>query len=130
MCKFSRLEFIPQPTRISNLYIRTKSDTEIVFISFFVYNKILFLTFLTKPFCSINQPWSISGILISSSVVPIALSILWARATATGLIAGVIGGCACGITTWLTYASQFEGGLSAATFVRNTGEVKFIYFKL
>ena len=66
-------------------------------------------------------------------MVPIALSIMWARATATGLIAGVIGGCACGMASWLSYASQFEGGLSAATFVKNTGEVKLrfsIYIKL
>jgi len=91
---------------------------------------IVISTFLSIPLClfcwavNLNLTWTyyFTGILISSSVVPIALSILWARATATGLIAGVIGGCACGITTWLTYASQFEGGLSAATFVRNTGE--------
>jgi Na+/proline symporter len=91
---------------------------------------IVICTFLSIPLClfcwavNLNLAWTyyFTGILISSSVVPIALSILWARATATGLIAGVIGGCCCGLSTWLTYASQFDGGLSAATFVKNTGE--------
>ena len=39
------------------------------------------------------------------------------------MISGVVGGCACGMISWLSYASQFPGGLSAATFVKNTGEV-------
>ena len=47
---------------------------------------------------------------------------MWARATATGVIFGVIGGCAAGMTCWLTYASTYPGGLSLATFVKNTGE--------
>ena len=50
------------------------------------------------------------------------MSIMWARATATGVIFGVIGGCVAGMTCWLTYASTYEGGLSLATFARNTGE--------
>jgi len=87
-------------------------------------------TFLSIPLClfcwavNLNLSWTyyFTGILISSSVVPIALSILWARATSTGVIAGVIGGCASGMSVWLTYASQYPGGLSAATFVKNTGE--------
>eukprot|EP00088_Acartia_fossae_P002402 TRINITY_DN10975_c0_g2_i3.p1 TRINITY_DN10975_c0_g2~~TRINITY_DN10975_c0_g2_i3.p1 ORF type:complete len:661 (-),score=169.34 TRINITY_DN10975_c0_g2_i3:383-2365(-) len=91
---------------------------------------IVICTFLSIPLClfcwavDLNLAWTyyFTGILISSSVVPIALSILWARATATGVIAGVIGGCGCGIVSWLCYASQFPGGLSAATFVKNTGE--------
>jgi len=91
---------------------------------------IVICTFLSIPLClfcwavKLNLAWTyyFTGILISSSVVPIALSIMWARATATGVIAGVIGGAGCGLTTWLCYASQFPGGLSAATFVKNTGE--------
>jgi hypothetical protein len=63
-----------------------------------------------------------TGILIASSVVPIALSIIWARATSTGMMCGVVGGCVCGMTVWLSYASQFEGGLAPAVFVKNTGK--------
>jgi len=91
---------------------------------------IVACTILTIPLClfcwavNLNLSWTylFTGILISSSVVPIALSILWARATSTGVLAGVLGGCFCGICSWLIYASQFPGGLSAATFVKNTGE--------
>merc|ERR1719423_227345 len=91
---------------------------------------IVLTTFFSIPLClfcwavNLNLTWTyyFTGILISSSVVPIAVSILWARATATGVIAGVVGGCICGLSSWLYYASSFEGGLSAKTFVKNTGE--------
>ena len=39
----------------------------------------------------------------------------------SGMIAGVIGGYACGMAVWLSYAAQFEGGLSPSVFVKNTG---------
>ncbi len=39
------------------------------------------------------------------------------------MIFGVVGGCFCGITSWLVYASQYEGGLAADVFVKNTGKV-------
>jgi len=91
---------------------------------------IVICTFMSVPLClfcwavNLNLAWTyyFTGILISSSVVPIAMSILWARATSTGVICGVVGGCLAGLTTWLTYASYYPGGLSAATFVKNTGE--------
>ena len=91
---------------------------------------IVLCTFFSVPLClfcwavNLNLAWTyyFTGILISSSVVPIAVTIIWARATSTGVISGVIGGCAVGMTGWLSYASTYPGGLSAATFVRNTGE--------
>lgn len=91
---------------------------------------IVLCTFLSVPLClfcwavNLNLAWTyyFTGILISSSVVPIAVSIMWARATATGVIFGVVGGCAAGMTCWLTYASTYPGGLSLETFVKNTGE--------
>merc|ERR1719229_804041 len=91
---------------------------------------IVFCTFLSIPLClfcwavNLNLAWTyyFTGILISSSVIPIAMSILWARATSYGLVSGVVGGCLSGMAAWLSYASTFPGGLSAATFVKNTGE--------
>merc|ERR1711881_163197 len=91
---------------------------------------IIIFTFLSIPLClfcwavNLNLAWTyyFTGILIASSVVPIALSILWVRATSAGMISGIIGGCACGMVSWLSYASTFEGGLSAEHFVKNTGE--------
>merc|ERR1719446_369870 len=91
---------------------------------------IILCTFLSNPLClfcwavDLNLAWTyyFTGILISSSVIPIAMSILWARATSYGLVSGVVGGCLSGMAAWLSYASQFPGGLSAATFVKNTGE--------
>merc|ERR1712012_408655 len=91
---------------------------------------IVLCTFLSIPLClfcwavDLNLAWTyyFTGILISSSVIPIAMSILWARATSYGLVSGVVGGCLSGMAAWLSYASTFPGGLSAATFVKNTGE--------
>merc|ERR1712088_187776 len=91
---------------------------------------IILCTFLSIPLClfcwavDLNLAWTyyFTGILISSSVIPIAMSILWARATSCGLVSGVVGGCLSGMAAWLSYASTFPGGLSAATFVKNTGE--------
>ncbi|TRY74845.1 hypothetical protein TCAL_11429 [Tigriopus californicus] len=91
---------------------------------------IVLCTFLSIPLClfcwavDLNLAWTyyFTGILIASSVVPIALSILWARATALGMMSGVVGGCICGISSWLFYASKYEGGLGASVFVKNTGE--------
>jgi len=91
---------------------------------------IVLCTFLSVPLClfcwavNLNLAWTyyFTGILISSSVVPIAMSIMWARATATGLICGVVGGCVSGMTCWLAYASTYPGGLGLAYFVKNTGE--------
>lgn len=96
---------------------------------------IVLCTFLSIPLClfcwavNLNLAWTyyFTGILIASSVVPIALSILWSRATAAGMIAGVVGGCLCGMISWLVYASRFPGGLGAEVFVKNTGEVRNLY---
>jgi len=91
---------------------------------------IVIFTFLSIPLClfgwavNLNLAWTyyFTGILVSSSVVPIAMSIMWARATATGLIWGVVGGCLTGMVCWLSYASTFPGGLSRESFLKNTGE--------
>ena len=86
-----------------------------------IENESLYLE-ITKYVSFANEAMFFTGILISSSVVPIAVSILWARATCYGAISGVVGGAAAGMSVWLTLASTFPGGLSGATFVRNTGE--------
>ena len=91
---------------------------------------IVITTFLSIPLClfcwavNLNLTWTyyFTGILIASSVIPIAVSILWARATSYAVISGVVGGAIAGMSVWLTLASTFEGGLSAKTFVKNTGE--------
>jgi Na+/proline symporter len=91
---------------------------------------IVICTLLSIPLClfcyavDLDLEWTyyFTGILIASSVVPISLSILWARATSSGMVAGVVGGCLSGIIVWLSYASTYDGGLSAENFVTNTGE--------
>ena len=68
---------------------------------------IVICTFLSVPLClfcwtvNLNLAWTyyFTGILISSSVVPIAMSITWARATASGLMSGVVGGCVLGLAS-------------------------------
>ncbi|KAF0301993.1 putative urea active transporter 1 [Amphibalanus amphitrite] len=88
---------------------------------------IVWTTFFSIPLCifcwavDLDLAWTyyFTGILISSAVVPIALSILWVRVSSRGMIGGAVGGCVCGITSWLVYASTYPGGL--ANFVVNTG---------
>merc|ERR1712198_589222 len=82
---------------------------------------IVITTFFSIPLClfcwavNLNLTWTyyFTGILIASSVVPIATSILWARTTSYAVIAGVVGGAVAGMSVWLSYAT---------TFVKNTGE--------
>ena len=89
---------------------------------------IVICTLLSVPLClfcyavglDLGYTYYFTGILIASSVVPISMSILWARATSIGMIAGVVGGCASGLIAWLIYSSTYDGGLS--NFVENTGE--------
>ena len=91
---------------------------------------IVFCTILLIPLClfgwavNLNLAWTyyFTGTLISSAVVPIMLSIVWARTTAAGMNAGAIGGCVLGIASWLGYASQEEGGLAPEVFIENTGK--------
>jgi len=91
---------------------------------------IVLVTFLSIPLClfcwavNLDLAWTyyFTGILIASSVVPIAFSIVWARATAKGMVSGVIGGCICGMVVWLSLSSLEEGGLAAEYFVKNTGK--------
>merc|ERR1712130_675814 len=97
---------------------------------------IILCTFLSIPLClfcwavDLNLAWTyyFTGILISSSVIPIAMSILWARATSYGLVSGVVGGCLSGMAAWVSYASTFPGGLSAATFVKNLSLLCFDFY--
>ena len=54
-------------------------------------------------------------------MVPVVLAVLWARTTAAGMISGVVGGCVCGLISWLCLASTYDGGLSPQRFIDNTG---------
>lgn len=94
---------------------------------------IVLCTILLIPLClfgwavNLNLAWTyyFTGTLVSSAVVPIMLAVVWARTTAAGMISGAIGGCFCGIASWLGYASQFPGGLGPDVFIKNTGQVHF-----
>ena len=68
------------------------------------------------------QCYNLTGVLISSSVPPIVLAVVWARTTAAGMLSGAVLGAAAGIASWLGFASTFPGGLGAETFLRNTGK--------
>ena len=60
-----------------------------------------------------------TGVLVASSVVPVALSLIWPKTTAQGVSSGVLGGAFCSLTAWLIHASTYPGGLS--DFIANTG---------
>ncbi|XP_076358692.1 uncharacterized protein LOC143251173 isoform X2 [Tachypleus tridentatus] len=78
--------------------------------------------FLVCYAANVNLSWSylFTGVLISSTVIPITLSVLWSRLNEKGMIVGAIGGCICGLVSWLVTASTFPGGLR--DFLTNTGK--------
>ncbi|CAH1789774.1 unnamed protein product [Owenia fusiformis] len=86
---------------------------------------ILWVTLFTIPlvlfshWVGLNLGWVyyFTGVMIGGVVIPVALSILWSRVTATGMISGVLSGCLCGISLWLGLASTYDGGLT----LKNTG---------
>ena len=47
---------------------------------------------------------------------------MYSKSSILGMITGVIGGCVCGMISWLSYASQYPGGLAPEVFVKNTGK--------
>lgn len=69
----------------------------------------------------IDLPWiyKFLGVICGSAVFPIVVSVGWFRTRAIGVFLGPILGLACGVVTWLVYASSFPGGLEK--FRRNTG---------
>ncbi|XP_037082167.1 urea-proton symporter DUR3-like [Pollicipes pollicipes] len=88
---------------------------------------VVWVSLLSVPLClvgaavQLNLEWVyyLTGTLISSAVVPIALALLWDRTSTTGMLGGALGGTACGLIAWLAVASQEEGGLS--DFMASTG---------
>lgn len=59
------------------------------------------------------------GIFIGPAVVPVACSIIWGRASASGAIAGAISGLVCGLSVWLSFGSTFQEGLSVTSLRKN-----------
>ncbi|KAG8899745.1 hypothetical protein FRB99_006461 [Tulasnella sp. 403] len=59
------------------------------------------------------------GTVLGSAVVPVALSITWKHANATGCVAGAAGGFVAGLIAWLVTTDQLYDGVINAT---TTGE--------
>ncbi|ELU11212.1 hypothetical protein CAPTEDRAFT_212836 [Capitella teleta] len=68
---------------------------------------------------ALNWVYLFMGVIIGSAVIPIVLSMTWARLTSSGMSSGAIGGSVLGLTAWLISASQQDGGLS--NFLESTG---------
>ncbi|XP_006823327.1 uncharacterized protein LOC100367327 [Saccoglossus kowalevskii] len=76
----------------------------------------------TKETVSLGWVYLFMGVVIGSSVVPIALTVFWTRLNGKGATIGTVGGTLCGLTAWLVTASTFDGGLSSDVFLTNTGQ--------
>ncbi|TVU51316.1 hypothetical protein EJB05_02732, partial [Eragrostis curvula] len=59
------------------------------------------------------------GVIIGSTVIPLALLLLWSDANALGAMLGAVVGCAAGITVWLTVAKVQYGRVNLDTTGRN-----------
>ncbi|OQV24878.1 Urea-proton symporter DUR3 [Hypsibius exemplaris] len=62
------------------------------------------------------------GIIISSAVIPVSLSVCWTRLTSEGMIAGALGGFISALSVWLGLVARQPNGLGASTFYRNSGD--------
>ncbi len=62
------------------------------------------------------------GVLIGSSVIPIALCMCWARLTGCAMRSGAIAGAVIGIAIWLAVSAFQKGGLG--DFFASTGELR------
>ncbi|XP_077869945.1 uncharacterized protein LOC100367180 [Saccoglossus kowalevskii] len=71
---------------------------------------------------SLGWVYLFMGVVIGSSVVPIALTVFWTRLNGKAAVIGTVGGTLCGLTAWLVTASTFDGGLRSGVFLANTGQ--------
>ena len=70
----------------------------------------------------IDLPWLFKAlaVVVGSSVLPVVLAITWHRVTSVGMMSGVLVGLPAALLSWLTYASQLDGGLTQ--FRQNTND--------
>ncbi|KAL6642364.1 hypothetical protein ACP70R_020545 [Stipagrostis hirtigluma subsp. patula] len=64
--------------------------------------------------------WLAMGVVIGSSVIPMAFLLLWRKANATGAVLGAVAGCALGVAVWLTVAKVQYGRVDLDTTGRNS----------
>lgn len=87
--------------------------SRIAIVAFGVFSGLLGIA-LNEIGINLSWVYLFMGVVIGSAVVPVAMSIAWAKASATGAVIGAISGLVLAITSWLTYASQLDGGISVA----------------
>lgn len=64
---------------------------------------------------SLGYVYLMMGVIIGAGVVPVAYSVLWSQCTATGAIAGALGGQVLGISSWLIAAYAEKGEVTIAS---------------
>ncbi|WAQ98212.1 DUR3-like protein [Mya arenaria] len=69
---------------------------------------------------NLNWAFMAAQVFIAPFLVPLYLTIAWARATDTGLVTGSLAGLVCSVSGMLTYASTYPGGLG--DFFTNTAQ--------
>lgn len=84
--------------------------SRIAIVGFGIFSGILGII-LNEIGVNLGWVYLFMGVVIGSGVVPVAMSIAWAKASATGAIAGAVIGFVLAVTSWLTYAAV-DGGIS------------------
>lgn len=64
---------------------------------------------------SLGYVYLMMGVIIGAGVIPVAYSVLWSQCTATGAIAGALGGQVLGIFFWLITAYSEKGEVTIAS---------------
>ena len=90
--------------------------SRIAIVGFGIFSGVLGII-LNKIGISLGWLYLFMGVVIGSAVFPVAFAISWSKCSAKGAISGAITGFILGLSSWLIYASRFEGGINIA----NTG---------
>lgn len=68
---------------------------------------------------SLGWVYMVMGVIIGSTVAPLALLLLWNKANAAGAMLGAVVGCVAGVAVWLTVAKVEYGRVDLDTTGRN-----------
>ncbi len=90
--------------------------SRIAIVGFGIFSGLLGFI-LNKIGISLGWLYLFMGVVIGSAVFPVAFAISWSKCSGTAAISGAITGFVLGLSSWLIYASTFDGGINIA----NTG---------
>ncbi|GAA5946717.1 hypothetical protein JCM3765_000360 [Sporobolomyces pararoseus] len=77
-----------------------------------IYGVVMAILGIALYYAGISLGWlyNATGIMVSSSVLPIAFCVMWRKANRIACITATLVGCGLGVTIWLVTAATLNGG--------------------